>query len=324
MIDVQYFYKLIMVFLYAAFAAYVSIHYLHRKFMKKGFFVYDMYKRKKPKVANLGGVAIWIGILVSIVLSQLLIKQFSTEKLLVFYFVVFIHAIFGLLDDLINLSQKIKIIAPFFMALPIALLNHETTLNVLFITLNLGLIMIYFLAPIFLMVVTNLVNTHSGYNGLASGLSLLLLVFLGLRSTLLGDYNSLFFLMPVLGATFVWTFFGDKYPAKMIWGNVGSLMVGSAIAAYMVLTQAYLFGVIILVPHIIDFILFLYSVTFGKKHFGSIKFGRVRSDGTIQPPTKYKLKFLFPYHFRLSEKQIVWILYSFTFIFGAVGILIGV
>ena len=245
MIDIQYLYKLIMVFLYAAFATYVSIHYLRRKFMQKGFFVYDMYKKTKPKIANLGGVCIWIGILVSIVLSQLLLKEFSTEKLLVFYFVVFIHAIFGLLDDLINISQKIKVVAPFFMALPIALLNQETAFDIVFTTFDLGLIATYLVAPLFLMIVTNLTNTHSGYNGLASGLSLILLVSLGLRSFLLDDYNSLYFLFPVLGAVFTWVFLGDKYPAKMIWGNVGSLMVGSAVAAYMVLTHAYLFGVML-------------------------------------------------------------------------------
>ncbi|MFH1592044.1 MAG: hypothetical protein ABIB47_01620 [Candidatus Woesearchaeota archaeon] len=324
MIEIQYLYKLIMVFLYAAFATYVSFYYLKRKFLKKGFFVFDMYKKEKPKVANLGGMCIWIGILVSIVLSQLLLKEFSTEKLLVFYFVVFIHATFGLLDDLINLSQKIKIIAPFFMALPIALLNTDTTFNLIFITLNLGLIMVYLLAPLFLMVVTNLTNTHSGYNGLASGLSLLLLFFLGVRSVLLADYTSLYFLMPVFGAVFIWTLIGDRYPAKMIWGNVGSLMVGSAIAAYMVLTRAYIFGLIILIPHIFDFLLFVYSVTFGKKKFDNIKFGKLRKDGTIIAPTKYKLKFLLPYYFKLSEKRTTLVLYALTFVFGVIGILLNV
>ncbi len=323
MISIQIIYKLILVFLYAAFATYVSIFYLKRKFLKKGFYVYDMYKKGKPKIANLGGITIGIGILVSIVLSQLILKEFSTENLLVFYFVVFIHAMFGLLDDLVNISNKIKIIAPFFMALPIALISTDTTLNILFTTLDLGLIATYFIAPLFLMVVTNLVNIHSGYNGLSSGLSLIILVALGLRSFILQDYTPLYYLMPVLGATLIWVFFGDKYPAKIIWGNVGSMLVGSAVAAYMVLTKAYLFGSILLIPHIADFLLYIYSVKIAKQKFENIKFGQLRKDSTIKPPTRYKLKFLFPYYFKLTEYKTTNILYLITFSFALIALFSG-
>jgi UDP-N-acetylmuramyl pentapeptide phosphotransferase/UDP-N-acetylglucosamine-1-phosphate transferase len=66
-----------------------------------------------------------------------------------------------------------------------------------------------------------------------------------------GQSNNLIFLMPVFGALTVLTFY-DKYPAKMIWGNVGSMMIGSAIGAYIIITGAELFGIIILIQKILQ------------------------------------------------------------------------
>ncbi len=321
MFNLQIFYKLIVVFLYSCFATYVAAYYLSRKFKQKGFVKLDKYKKGNKKISDLGGTSIFIGVLVAIVLSQLLFKEFSMANLLIFYFIVIIHATFGLLDDLINLSNKIKIIAPYFMALPIALLVSSANINLFNTDLNLGLLMIYFIAPVYLMVVTNLVNMHSGFNGLASGVSLILLIFLGLRTVLLQQYDYLFYLMPILGAVLIYHFF-DKYPAKMLWGNVGSLMTGAAIGSYIILTNAWIFGIVLLLPHIVDFLMYIYSVTYAGNRFLDIKYGSLRKDGTIKAPTPLKLKFLFPYYFKLNERKTVWLMYLLSIISGSLGLVL--
>ena len=316
-------YKLALIFLYSLFFTFLAATYLKYKFLKKNFVVTDMYKKKKPILANLGGTAALVGILASIVISQVLVSNFSTANLLIFFFIVIIHALSGLIDDLINTSNIIKIVAPYFMALPVFLLVQNTTVNFFGSTIDLGLLFVYIIAPVFLLVITNLVNMHSGYNGLASGVSGIIMLSLIIRSIMQGQLTDLYYILPVFAALIVLWYY-DKYPAKMIWGNIGSMMMGSAIGAYIIVTHAYTFGMIIFIPHIVDFLLYFFSVAVKKDKFLKIKFGKLRSDGTIDAPTPYKLKFLFPYYFRLTEKQTTLTLYGTTAIFCLIGLLLGV
>lgn len=315
-------FKLVLVFGYSFVITFIAAEYFQRKFRSKGFEVKDYYKKNKPNLPNLGGTAALVGIMASIVLSQVIVHEFSTSQLLIFFFIVIIHAVFGLIDDLINTSNLIKIVAPYFMALPIALLVTDGSLTFGNYSLQLGLVFIYLIAPVYLLVVTNLVNMHSGFNGLASGLSVILLSSLGIRAYIHGQTGLLFYLLPILGAALVlWNF--DRCPARMIWGNIGSMLTGSAIGAFIIVSKAEIFGIIILIPHIVDFLLYLISMIILKKKFATIKFGKLRKNGTIAAPTAFKMKFLIPYFFKVTEKQIVWMLYGITILFCSIGIMSG-
>jgi UDP-N-acetylglucosamine--dolichyl-phosphate N-acetylglucosaminephosphotransferase len=316
-------YKLALVFIYSLFATWLSADYLKRKFFKKGFTVVDKYKKNTPTISNLGGTAALVGFLAAIVLAQVLVKEFSTADLLIFYFIVIIHACFGLIDDLINTSNRIKIVAPYFMALPVALLVTNTTVNFGFASLDLGIWFVYLIAPVYLLVVTNLVNMHSGFNGLASSTSWILMAAVILRTIFMHQFELLFYILPVFGALTVLMYY-DRYPAKMIWGNIGSMMMGSALGAFLIITRAELFGIVILIPHIIDFFLYIYSITFARQEFLKVKFGKLRKDGTIEAPTPYKLKFLLPYYFRLTERKTVWLLQGITAVFCVIALVVGV
>src|SRR3989338_10442496 len=91
------------IFLIALISTFIITKYFIKKFNEKGFTVKDMYKPEKPQVPTMGGLAILSGTLVALICSQILLPEFQIDKLLVFYFVVFIYGIFGLLDDLINI-----------------------------------------------------------------------------------------------------------------------------------------------------------------------------------------------------------------------------
>jgi UDP-N-acetylglucosamine--dolichyl-phosphate N-acetylglucosaminephosphotransferase len=316
------YFALALVFLYSAFSTFATGEYLCRKFKLKGFVVRDLYKKGKPNISNLGGVAGFVGLLTAAILFTMIIKEFDKANILIFFFIVLVHALFGLIDDLIFISNHIKIFAPFFMAFPIILLVKDAHVALFTWDLSLGALYLYLIAPVYLMVVTNLINMHSGFNGLASGLTLILASALTIRTFMKGPVENLFFILPVLGALFSLHYF-DKYPAKMIWGNVGSMMIGSAIGAYILVSKAELFGIIILMPHIIDFLLYLVSVVVKRKNFDKIKFGKLRKDGTIIAPTRLKLKFLLPYYFRLNEKQTTQILHLITAVFCVVGLVSG-
>jgi len=190
---------LIIVFFISFSMVFLLVPRFARKLTEKGFVVMDYYKSGKRLVPTNGGLIILFGVLGSLIIAQLLINH--VEKLLIFYFIVFTFAIFGLVDDLIDVGRGLKIVLPFFLALPIALLNLDTTLWIGFTEIELGVFYTYLIAPIYVMVVTNLVNMHSGYNGLSSGLAFILFIFVGIGSYIQNGIESLIYVVPILGAS---------------------------------------------------------------------------------------------------------------------------
>jgi len=172
------------------------------------------------------------------------------------------------------------------------------------------------------MVVSNLINVHAGYNGLSGGTSLIILFFVSLKLFLLGKTELLILIIPISAALLAFMYF-NIYPSKVLLGNIGTYLVGGAIGTFIVLGDIELFGVFILMPHIINFIIDTWTLKIMKIPLD--KFGQIRKDGTIQSPSSMKfvsLKFFVTYYFKLTEKQAVWILWAFTLIFCILGLFV--
>ena len=284
--------------------------------------VRDVYKKGYPMIPSFGGIPILFGVIFGLILSQIMASPetfIEMEKLLIFYFVVLSFGIFSLADDLIDIGRKAKIFLPFFLALPIALLNIDTTFYFGFGEIELGMIFAYLVAPLYLMVVANLINMHSGYNGLQTGLSGILLVTIAAKVIMVYGWQTAHFIMPILGAVLAFWYF-DRYPSKIFLGNVGSFVIGSAIGGLLIMNNMELFGIIILIPHIINFLMYVAWRVF-KIYPKSHKFGNIRDDGTIEVPNPLTLKWTLPYYFNLTEKQGTYIMYLFTIIFCLIGLL---
>ncbi|NMC59944.1 MAG: hypothetical protein GYA51_11285, partial [Candidatus Methanofastidiosa archaeon] len=189
-------------FLISIFVSFLVTFFLIPKFItmlkEEGHVVKDYYKLKDTFVPTMGGLPILMGILSSLIILQLIFPD--VENLLIFYFVIFIYAIFGLIDDLINVGRKIKLVAPFFLAFPIALLNLDTNLSLLFIQIELGLLFSYIIAPLYVMVVSNLINMHSGFNGVSGGTTTILLAFSAIASFIKYGFAGIIYVAPILGA----------------------------------------------------------------------------------------------------------------------------
>lgn len=289
-----------------------------RKLTKAGHVVSDVYKKGEVHVPTMGGLAIIGGVLTSLVLSVFLVE--NVESLLIFYFVVFTYAMFGLLDDLIDVGRFLKIIAPFFMALPIALLNVDTSLWLGFADIELGIYYTFILAPLYVMAVANLVNMHSGYNGLQSGTSLLLLFFITIKAIERShSIETILYIMPIFGALLAYYYY-NKFPSRIFEGNIGALAIGSAIGGYIVLlNNLQVYGIILLIPHIINFMMYAYWRIRRKP---KAKFGKIREDGTLQVPNLLTLKWVPAFYFNINEKQATFIMYGVTTIFGIIGFVI--
>jgi len=321
--DIQYVYKLIIVLLYSFFITYWATPYVIQKLKKYKYVVKDKYKPGCPDVPSMGGIAILIGVLVSLALLQILFNSTEIGSVFILYFIVLVYALYGVIDDLFSFKKRYdKIVIMLILTFPIASLVNDTAINLLFFHVEIGALYSLLVIPVYIMVVANLINLHAGYNGLTQGLSIILLTTIGIQSYLVHGLDNLIYLMPILGATvafFPFTF----VPAKILPKNVGDFLVGSAIGALLVVNNFLWFGIFILMPHIINFIMDTYTIVFKKTP--DQKFGRVRKDGTIEPPKtmKYKsLKFLIVSWFRLTERQAVFALYGVTVVFCVTGIII--
>lgn len=285
------------------------------KLKEEGHIVKDYYKVKETFVPTMGGLPILMGVLSSLIILQLIFPD--VENLLIFYFVIFIYAIFGLVDDLVNVGRKIKLVAPFFLAFPIALLNIDTTLSLIFMEIELGILFSYIIAPLYVMVVSNLINMHSGFNGVSGGTTTILLFFSAIASFIKYGFVGLIYVAPILGAMIAFMYF-NKYPSRIFLGNIGTLMIGASLGGFIIFQNLEIFGIIILIPHIINFLMFVYWKIRGYPH---IKFGKVNPNGILEVPNNLTMKWFFPYYYPMTEKKAVLITYMFSIISGISGVL---
>jgi len=286
-----------------------------RKLKEEGHIVKDYYKIKETFVPTMGGLPILMGVLSALIILQLIFPD--VEHLLIFYFVIFIYAVFGLVDDLVNVGRKIKLVAPFFLAFPIALLNIDTSLSLIFTEVELGILFSYIIAPLYVMVVSNLINMHSGFNGVSGGTTTILLGFTAIASFIKYGFVGLIYVAPILGAMIAFMYF-NRYPSRIFLGNIGTLMIGASLGGFIIFQNLEIFGVIILIPHIINFLMFVYWKI---RKYPHIKFGKVRKDGTLEVPNNLTMKWILPYYFPMTEKKAVMATYLFSIVSGICGVL---
>lgn len=300
------------------FVSLVSSFYLGKKFIRKlrdrGHVVTDMYKKERPKVPTMGGLIILGGVLTSLIVAQFMVP--SIETLLIFYLIGINYMVFGLIDDLLDMNRFWKMVLPFFLALPIAIIDINTSVWLGMGMFELGLFYSFIVAPLYVMVVSNLVNMHSGFNGLASGLTLILMCFVELKVFLTVGLEGMIYIMPMLGALAAFFYF-EKYPSKIFLGNCGSLFLGAVLGSLIVLNNLELFGIVIMIPHIVNFLMY---VVWRIKKVGEVKFGKIRADGTLEVPNNLTLKWVPPYYFRLTEQQSTFIMFLITVAFGIIGV----
>ncbi len=134
-------YKLALIFAYAAITTLFAVPYVIKKCRQHGYIDHDMHKKNKPLLPTLGGAAILGGILVALALSEVLIRDpVHLGSLFIFYFVVMIYALYGLLDDLFHFKQRYsKIAVLLVLSLPVGTIVSGRSVNIFGWNIDLGL-----------------------------------------------------------------------------------------------------------------------------------------------------------------------------------------
>jgi len=321
-----------------------------RKMKFKGQMVTDYYKADKPPMANNGGILTLFVVFTTIIVVPLIFRflfkfgmdfpRIFTDADTAILMVVLLYAFYGVLDDYINVGRFSKIVIPLMFSYPLVIVLSgwnpwlpfagEISLSSFDIAVNgmgtlTGSMMLrYLVVPIYIMVVANLKNMHAGFNGLQSGTALIILSFILLKSALDSNFDNVYTIAALTGAQVVF-FWHNKYPSKILEGNIGSLAVGAAIGAGLVVQHYLIAGIIMLIPHIINFLMYVYWRIQHRRFpddecWKIVKFGQIREDGTLEVPNRLTLKWLLPYHFRMTERQVVYSMYVMTLVFCVIGL----
>ncbi len=309
----------------SAILSFILVGFQIKKFREMGILARDYYKIEKKMVPTYGGISIVSSFslifLAIIVVSTLGIVNISISKLeLVAILVIILYSVFGMIDDLYDIGRLQKVILPFFFSYPLSvlLLENKHIYLPLFGEVSFGYLVPFLIIPMYIMVVSNLINMHSGFNGLAMGLSAILIGTLFVKSIISGK-NNIYLLAAMFGCLIGFLYY-NFYPARVFEGNIGSLSVGSAVGIGIILNNYYIAGIIMLLPHIINFLMYVYWRIMNKMYpedskWRLVKFGRIRDDGSIEAPNFLTLKWLLPYYFKMTEKQVVIFMYGLTAIF---------
>ncbi len=305
-----------------------------KKLEKKGTVATDQYKSDLRKIPTWGGVTILavVFLLFSVpILLEYLPLPFSvplrvTDVDWAILLVAGLFGAFGLVDDFVDVGRPLKILMLFFFSYRLIFDIESTMVTVPLIgSFDFGAYYLFLIVPIYVLVAANLVNMHSGFNGLASGLSGMILAFLLVKFMMAG-YAGVFVLSCLVGAAAGFLRY-NRYPARIFMANIGALSLGAAIGAAIVVSGFLVSGFIMFIPHTGNFLIYAYWRLMHKLHpedgrWKIEKFGRVREDGTLEVPNPLTLKWVLPYYFKMTEKQAVLAMYALTLPFCVVGLLI--
>ncbi|UCC33559.1 MAG: hypothetical protein JSW53_00700 [Candidatus Bathyarchaeota archaeon] len=259
----------------------------------------DLHKKDKPKLASSGGICVASGVLAGL-LSYIGLQTFLSssegelELVLAVTSSVLIVMFVGLLDDLNVKSRKVKTkegydvrvgfpqwLKPLLTlpaAVPLMAISAGVThMSIPFVgRIEFGILYPLLLVPVGMVGASNVVNMLAGFNGLEAGMGIVYLLALGIFGLLHESIGSTIFLI-TLGALVGFIRF-NWIPAKILPGDSLTYLLGSMVAAGVIVGNMEKSGILIMLPFIIEFFLKLRS------KFKASCLGRLRENGKLAPP----------------------------------------
>jgi len=275
----------------------ISLLMVFIKIMINYKYGYDLHKREKIKVPEMGGI---IPVLISGVLL--------ISKSLPLSFIMFISGIVGAYDDLYKLSPIKKLTVLFLIGLIVGYLLFGFDI-VKLIIIGLGV-----------SISSNLTNMLAGFNGLEIGLGVISAIFLGILLFLSGDYEGLSIILIFIGSYLGLLLF-NKYPSKVFPGDVGTLPIGAFLFTVSFWKGLLLEYIIIMIPYIIDATLKYYSAGITKRE--DHKPTTIGNDGKLYVSGGYlSLPRIILLRYPMEEYKIVILIWGISILCGILSILV--
>ncbi|MGN1344836.1 MAG: MraY family glycosyltransferase, partial [Traorella sp.] len=181
----------------------------------------------KTNIARIGGVAIYVAFMIS--MTCFMKSDVQIRALILGSSIMFFG---GLIDDLVDLSSKQKLLFQIFASLVI-IFYGKTMLGKIFlpfgIVIDMGFIS-YIVTFFWLIGITNAVNLIDGLDGLAAGISLIILVVIASLSVIDNRPDITQVSLMLVGSIAAFLIFNFN-PAKIFLGDCGALFLGFMIAS---------------------------------------------------------------------------------------------
>lgn len=264
---------------------YVSTRFWIRVARREGLFGKDMNKPDDKQVPEAGGVAVIIGIGISLI-CYVFFKIFliSTKTHLIQTFAllttVFFAFFIGFVDDILGwkkgLKQWRKVLFTLPIALPIMAINAGHSIVNIPFTMELGIIYPLLVVPVGIIGAANGFNFIAGFNGLEAGQGVLIFGILGTISYMIGELWISLVCFSVVFSLFAFLVF-NRYPSEVFPGDSLTYPLGALIAVVCILANMESIGIVLFIPYFIEFLLK------ARSEFNAESFGESTSDGSIKP-----------------------------------------
>ena len=196
-----------------------------------------------------------------------------------------IIALIGIFDDLFDMRKDVKTVLPMVAALPLLALAAagSTTISLPFIgSFDFGIFYIVVLIPLGVTVAANLTNMLAGFNGMESGMGAVIFAAVLVLAAANGSTEMGLIAAAMLGALLAFLRF-NWYPARIFIGDIGTLLIGGALASCVIIGNLESAGAILVIPYIFDFAIK------AKNHFpstgwwGEMRGKRPQAGGKLYP-----------------------------------------
>lgn len=199
--------------------------------------LYDTFNERKihtQVIPPLGGVAIFIGFVLSSIIAT---DGLSFDSLKYIIASVIVMFFIGLKDDLMDISASKKLVIQFFAAVILVALGNVrfTNLQGIFGIHEINYFVSIVLSIFAVLVIINAFNLVDGIDGLASGLAILAGTVLGTWFYISGNFQFAIMSFALVGSLlgfFLYNVFGNSN--KLFMGDTGSLIIGIIISALIV------------------------------------------------------------------------------------------
>ncbi|WP_456277616.1 glycosyltransferase family 4 protein [Bacillus sp. AK128] len=256
---------------------------------------------------RLGGLAIYISFIIGII-----ILKPGNELFLPILVGSIIIMITGILDDIYELSAKIKLGGQLAAALVVVLSGLQVEyINLPFdAQLQFGFLSIP-LTILWIVGITNAINLIDGLDGLAAGVSSIALITISFMAILKGDAFVAGMGFILLGSTLGFLVY-NFFPAKIFMGDTGALFLGYMISVLSLLGFKNVTAISFIIPVII------LGVPISDTLFAIIR--RIVNKQPLSAPDKSHLHHCL-LRFGYSHRQTVLIIYGMSAIFGVSAVI---
>jgi UDP-N-acetylglucosamine--dolichyl-phosphate N-acetylglucosaminephosphotransferase len=282
----------------------------------------DANKIGRPKIAEMGGICVWLGFTTGIIASIFVFSylkwiEINLTFLLAGFSTIAMVGFLGVIDDLIGWKKGLRqwqhALIPVFAALPLmAIKVSNPPIFIPFFgfapaqfvipfvgVVSFGVIYSLIFVPIGVTGASNAANMLAGLNGLEAGLGAIISATMLAIALAQGQVEAAIVSIAMLGALIAFLRF-NWYPARVFGGDSLTLMIGASIATAAILGNMEKIGVLLLAIYFAELLL---KARFRMQREG---FGIPAKDGTLLAPKQVaSVTHVVMRLGRFSEKRVV-------------------